>query len=244
MASHKFHAEVLSMVNELLKQMDTTLTSKPQHKQTSTGTKKQQRSQNKKQKKQKQQNKQKQQKKQAKNGKSTESPRDPFTQLDIRVGKIHKVWKHNNADSLYVELVDLGEGEGKYRQICTGLVKYVSLEEMQDSEVLVVVNLKPVNMRGVMSYGMLLAAKTEDGQAALVNWPEGSHCGERVSLQDKPIWDHIADREVDGKKKKSAWRKVAPKLRTNAEGIATYDGVPLTTSKGPCFAKFKNAQIS
>jgi tRNA-binding EMAP/Myf-like protein len=50
--------------------------------------------------------------------------------LDIRVGKILKAWKHPEADSLYVEEVDLGEAEGP-RTICSGLVKYVPEEELQ-----------------------------------------------------------------------------------------------------------------
>lgn len=224
--------------------MDTTLTSKSQRKQPNTGKQQKKNQQNQqKQKKQQKQNKQKQKQK----GKSADPPRDPFTQLDIRVGRIHKVWKHENADSLYVEMIDLGEGEGKYRQVCSGLVKHIPIDQMQNAEVLVVVNLKPVNMRGVTSYGMVLAAKRGEGdqqEVELVKWPQGSHCGERVSLEGKPIWDFIADREVDGKKKKSAWRKTAKLLKTDAEGFATYNGVALVTSKGKCFSNYKNAVIS
>jgi hypothetical protein len=46
------------------------------------------------------------------------------------VGKILKAWKHPEADSLYVEEVDVGEAEGP-RTICSGLVKYVPEEELQ-----------------------------------------------------------------------------------------------------------------
>jgi hypothetical protein len=46
------------------------------------------------------------------------------------VGKILKAWKHPEADSLYVEEVDVGETEGP-RTICSGLVKYVPEEELQ-----------------------------------------------------------------------------------------------------------------
>ncbi|KAJ7540233.1 hypothetical protein O6H91_10G006300 [Diphasiastrum complanatum] len=50
--------------------------------------------------------------------------------LDIRVGKVVKAWKHPEADSLYVEEVDIGESTGP-RTICSGLVNYLSLEELQ-----------------------------------------------------------------------------------------------------------------
>ena len=52
--------------------------------------------------------------------------------LDIRVGKILKAWKHPEADSLYVEEVDVGEPEGP-RTICSGLVKYVPQEALEVS---------------------------------------------------------------------------------------------------------------
>lgn len=50
--------------------------------------------------------------------------------LDIRVGKILKAWKHPEADSLYVEEVEVGEEAGP-RTICSGLVKYIPEEELQ-----------------------------------------------------------------------------------------------------------------
>lgn len=51
--------------------------------------------------------------------------------LDIRVGRILKAWRHEEADSLYVEEVDVGEAEP--RTICSGLVKYVPLDHLQVS---------------------------------------------------------------------------------------------------------------
>lgn len=50
--------------------------------------------------------------------------------LDLRVGKVLRAWKHPEADSLYVEEVDVGEAEGP-RTICSGLVKYVSQEALE-----------------------------------------------------------------------------------------------------------------
>jgi len=40
-------------------------------------------------------------------------------------------------------------------QIVSGLVKFVSVEQMQNRRVVVVTNLKPAKMRDVMSYGMV-----------------------------------------------------------------------------------------
>ena len=49
--------------------------------------------------------------------------------LDIRVGRIVKAWRHEEADSLYVEEVDVGESEP--RIICSGLVNYIPLHLLQ-----------------------------------------------------------------------------------------------------------------
>ena len=55
------------------------------------------------------------------------------TKMDIRVGRIVSCEKHPDADSLYVEQIDIGEAEGP-RTIVSGLVQYVPLEDMQVSE--------------------------------------------------------------------------------------------------------------
>lgn len=51
------------------------------------------------------------------------------SRLDLRVGQIVKVEKHPDADSLYVEEIDLGEESP--RVVVSGLVKFVPIEEMQ-----------------------------------------------------------------------------------------------------------------
>lgn len=77
--------------------------------------------------------------------------------LDIRVGKIVEVKKHPDADSLYVEKVDLGEPNGP-RTIVSGLVDFVPLNEMENRMVVILANLKPANLRGISSHGMVLCA--------------------------------------------------------------------------------------
>lgn len=107
--------------------------------------------------------------------------------LDIRVGRIIKAWRHAEADSLYVEEVDVGEAGP--RIICSGLVKYIPIDFLQDRKVIVLANLKPRNMRGVKSNGMLLAASDAAHEnVELLEPPEGSLPGERIwfgSEEDK-----------------------------------------------------------
>lgn len=76
--------------------------------------------------------------------------------LDIRVGKIIEAKKHPDAETLYVETIDLGEAEP--RTVVSGLANFVPLEKMQNRFVAVLCNLKPAKMRGVESKGMVLCA--------------------------------------------------------------------------------------
>lgn len=62
-------------------------------------------------------------------GEADNSIKDAAGLLDMRVGRILRAWKHDEADSLYVEEVDIGEPEP--RIICSGLVKYIPLENLQ-----------------------------------------------------------------------------------------------------------------
>ncbi len=82
-------------------------------------------------------------KKQQANGAQPEGPQD-ISRLDIRVGRIVKIDQHPDADSLYVEQIDLGEGpERPPRTVVSGLVKYFKPEQLQDRLVVVLCNLKP-----------------------------------------------------------------------------------------------------
>ncbi|KFV40370.1 Tyrosine--tRNA ligase, cytoplasmic, partial [Gavia stellata] len=78
------------------------------------------------------------------------------SRLDIRVGKVISVQKHPDADSLYVEKIDVGEPEP--RTVVSGLVQFVPKEQLQDRLVVLLCNLKPQKMRGVESQGMVLCA--------------------------------------------------------------------------------------
>ena len=101
------------------------------------------------------------------------------TALDIRVGKIVKVWPHETADKLYCEEIDLGNGE--VRQIASGLRPfYQDAADLQDRVVLVLCNLKKRNLVGFPSHGMVLCASNADHTAVeLVVPPEGSQLGDR-----------------------------------------------------------------
>lgn len=78
-------------------------------------------------------------------------------QMEIRVGTITAVSLHPNAESLYLEEIDVGED--KPRIVISGLVKFVPQDQMLGRRVAVVLNLKPSKMRDVISYGMVRIAR-------------------------------------------------------------------------------------
>ncbi|CEM24605.1 unnamed protein product [Vitrella brassicaformis CCMP3155] len=153
-----------------------------------------------------------------------------ISRLDMRVGRISSVEKHPDADSLYIEQIDLGEGEP--RTIVSGLVKYCSPEELQGRDVIVLCNLKPRMMRGVESRGMLMRASDESKTTVEpLRPPEGSAPGDAVRVdgyQRQPY--------QPGDRANRAFEKVASKLRTDDQLRGTYDSAVMSTERGPCTA--------
>ena len=165
-----------------------------------------------------------------------EKPEAPFTELsrlEIRVGKIVECERHPDADSLYVEKVDVGEEEP--RTIVSGLVKYVPLESMIGRSVIVLCNLKPRAMRGVTSQGMLLCASNEDHTVVdPLAAPESAPIGELITFEG-----HKSDPIAPGNRATKAFDRIADSLKTNDDGIALYEDTPFATSVGPCISPNK-----
>ena len=154
-----------------------------------------------------------------------------FTKMEIRVGKIVEVWNHESADKLFCEKIDVGEEAGP-REIASGLRGFYAIEEMQDKLVLVVCNLKASKILGFSSNGMVLAAKGENGKTELVEPPEGSKVGERVTIEGL----EGAPFSSSQVKKKKIWTAVSKDLKTGDGGVATWQGKTIQTSSGPCKA--------
>jgi aminoacyl tRNA synthase complex-interacting multifunctional protein 1 len=142
------------------------------------------------------------------------------SRLDFRVGRIITAKKHPDADGLYVEEVDVGEG--KLRTVVSGLVKFVPLDQMQDRLVLLLCNLKPAKMRGVTSEAMVMCASTPDKVEILIP-PADAAIGDRAVVDGFP---GEPDAQLNPKKK--IFEECAPHLKTNEKGIACYKDVPIT----------------
>ena len=159
------------------------------------------------------------------------APADPnqpsITKIEFRVGLIVKAWKHETADKLYCEEIDVGEDAP--RQIASGLVEHYSLEQMEGRRLLAFCNLKPRNLVGFRSHGMVLCAAKGD-KVEFVDPPAGAKVGERVTIEGL-TGEPVTPAQVE---KTKAFVTAAEKLTTNAERVATYDGKAFITSAGPC----------
>ena len=85
---------------------------------------------------------------------------DDFAKVKMKVGEVIKCEPVKGAKKLLVSQIKIGD---EVRQIVSGIAGNYSPDEMIGKKVIVVVNLKPVKLRGVLSEGMILAASDNDG---------------------------------------------------------------------------------
>ncbi|XP_059779361.1 aminoacyl tRNA synthase complex-interacting multifunctional protein 1 isoform X2 [Balaenoptera ricei] len=172
----------------------------------------------------------KKEKKQQPAGGSADSKPIDVSCLDLRIGCIITARKHPDADSLYVEEVDVGETV--LRTVVSGLVNHVPLEQMQNRMVILLCNLKPAKMRGVVSQAMVMCASSPE-KVEILAPPNGSVPGDRITFDAFP---GEPDKELNPKKK--IWEQIQPDLYTNDECVATYKGAPFEVKgKGVCRAQ-------
>ncbi|MBE5899578.1 MAG: methionine--tRNA ligase [Lachnospiraceae bacterium] len=90
---------------------------------------------------------------------------DEFGKMQFQVGEIIKCEEVPKSKKLLCSQVQIGS---EVKQIVSGIKKYYSPEEMVGKKVMVLVNLKPAKLAGVLSEGMLLCAEDDKGNLALV----------------------------------------------------------------------------
>ncbi|MBO4846515.1 MAG: methionine--tRNA ligase [Lachnospiraceae bacterium] len=90
---------------------------------------------------------------------------DDFAKLQFRVGKIIKCEEVPKSKKLLCSQVKIGS---EVKQIVSGIKQYYSAEEMVGKKVMVLTNLKPATLAGVVSEGMLLCAEDAEGNLALL----------------------------------------------------------------------------
>ena len=105
---------------------------------------------------------------------------DDFFKCQFQVGEIIACEAVKKSKKLLCSQVKIGS---EVRQIVSGIRKYYTPEEMVGKKVMVITNLKPAKLAGLMSEGMILCAEAPDGSLALMvpeadkNVPAGSEIG-------------------------------------------------------------------
>ena len=89
---------------------------------------------------------------------------DDFKKIDLRVAKVLSAERIAGADKLLRLEISCPER----RQIVAGIAEYYKPEELIGKEIIIVANLKPAKIKGVVSEGMLLAAKDANGLCLVV----------------------------------------------------------------------------
>ena len=90
---------------------------------------------------------------------------DDFMKMQFQVGVILECKAVEKSKKLLCSQVKIGS---QVKQIVSGIRKYYTPEEMVGKKVMVLVNLKPAKLAGVLSEGMLLCAEDTEGNLALL----------------------------------------------------------------------------
>ena len=90
---------------------------------------------------------------------------DDFMKIQLRVGEILKCEEVPKSKKLLCSQVKIGS---EVKQIVSGIKQHYSAEEMVGKKVVVVANLKPAKLAGVLSEGMLLCAEDAEGNLSLL----------------------------------------------------------------------------
>ena len=90
---------------------------------------------------------------------------EEFARIDLRVAQVLAAERVEGATKLLRLTIRVG---GQQRQIVAGIAEHYAPESLVGREIVVVANLKPAKLRGLLSEGMLLAASNAQGQVVLV----------------------------------------------------------------------------
>jgi len=102
---------------------------------------------------------------------------EEFQRLDLRVGTILEASRVKGADRLLELKVDLGEADP--RTVISGIAEHYAPDALPGTQVVLVANLQPAKIRGVVSHGMILAGKTS-GTLQIVSPREPLPAGTKI----------------------------------------------------------------
>ncbi|MCE5315348.1 MAG: methionine--tRNA ligase [Armatimonadota bacterium] len=102
---------------------------------------------------------------------------DYFSKLKIRIAEVISAERVEKADKLLKLQVSLGDEQ---RQIVAGIAQYYEPESLVGKKIVLLANLEPAKIRGIVSNGMLLAATGEDDRAVILTPESDVPAGSKV----------------------------------------------------------------
>jgi methionyl-tRNA synthetase len=103
---------------------------------------------------------------------------DDFVKVDLRVAKVLTAEPVKGADKLLQLTIDVAEKEP--RTLVAGIAKAYTPEQLVGRKVVIVANLQPRKLRGILSNGMIVAASLENGDPVLAAFLEDVPVGARL----------------------------------------------------------------
>ncbi|MCR5106259.1 MAG: methionine--tRNA ligase [Eubacterium sp.] len=103
---------------------------------------------------------------------------EDFDKMQLQIGEVLSCEEVPKSKKLLCSQVQVA---GKVLQIVSGIKSYYKPEDMVGKKVVVITNLAPANLAGVLSEGMLLCAEDEEGRLALLTADKDVPAGSMIS---------------------------------------------------------------
>jgi methionyl-tRNA synthetase len=146
-----------------------------------------------------------------------EDKKEGFSTLNLQLAEITQVKNHPLSDTLYIIKIRLRD---EIREIIAGLKKWYTPEELMGKKAVVLTNINPISIKGIVSQGMLLAAQGKETGSILIG---KGNPGDPIIIQ---TINHTPSSSVDLKD----FQKV--KMVTNNQGHILYKNQKLQTKTG------------
>ena len=104
---------------------------------------------------------------------------EDFGRVELRVAEVVAAEAVPKTDRLLKLTLDAGEG--RHRTVVSGIAGSYDPADLPGRRLVLVANLKPAKLRGILSEGMILAAEAADGRLALVQPDQDLDPGAKVS---------------------------------------------------------------
>ncbi|MCM8901364.1 methionine--tRNA ligase [Caldicoprobacter algeriensis] len=103
---------------------------------------------------------------------------EDFVKLDLRVARVVSAEAVEKSNKLLKLTLEVGD---ETRQVVSGIAKYYAPEQLVGKTVILVANLKPAKLMGIVSEGMILAATDDKGNLALLTVDQDIASGSKIS---------------------------------------------------------------